>query len=241
MSFVTSAPGRFLVAVSLSFGLTGLVDAKPIDDRLSLLTMEVEQVRLRTDDLAMQVAPGRGFITKAQATQRFQDCVYLHMVGEYALAAEGFFALVTTAALGDAGLHQDAEWYLAESLFQLGNYATAEARFQIIAEDESHPFRSSGPAFAGTLCAHFPKKTFYRYYEREILRGRVEASDMIRYTVAKNFYQQDNLVQSKSHFLEIKEGSDFFHRAQYFLATIMVREGDLDAARPTLKRYPSCR
>ena len=67
--------------------------------------------------------------------------MYLFLVGDYAMAAEGFFSLVTLAALTDAGLHRDAEWYLAESLFQMGNSSTAEARYLVIAQDDTHPFR----------------------------------------------------------------------------------------------------
>jgi tetratricopeptide (TPR) repeat protein len=231
MSLPSSAFVSRVTALWLAVGLVSSAGAKSFDDQLKQLELEIDQLVMRSGDLELQVAPGRGFITRAQATQRFQDCVYLHMIGEYALAAEGFFALATTGALGDAGLHRDAEWYLAESLFQLGNYATAEARFQIISEDESHPFRSEAVRRLLELYARTSQKdTFYRYYEREILRGRVEASDMIRYTVAKSFYQQDNLVQAKSHFLEIASDSSYYGKAQYFLGTIMVREGNLEEA-----------
>lgn len=231
MSLPSSNLVSRLTALALALGLSFPAGAKSVDDQLQKLELEIDQLVVRADDLELQVAPGRGFITRAQATQRFQDCVYLHMIGEYTLAAEGFFALATTGALGDAGLHGDAEWYLAESLFQLGNYATAEARFQIISEDESHPFRSEAVRRLLELYARTgQKETFYRYYEREILRGRVEASDMIRYTVAKSFYQQENLVQAKSHFLEIVSDSSYYGKAQYFLGTIMVQEGDFDEA-----------
>jgi TolA-binding protein len=232
MSLASSTLLPRLAVMALALGLGASAGAKSLEDRLNLIELEIGQIVVRTDDLELQVAPGRGFITKAQAMQRFQDCVYLHMIGEFSLAAEGFFALATTGALGDAGLHRDSEWYLAESLFQLGNYATAEARFQIISEDESHPFRSEAVRRLLELYARTGQKdTFYRYYEREILRGRVEASDMIRYTVAKSFYQQGNLVQAKSHFREIMAESDYFARSHYFLGTIMVGENDLEAAR----------
>ncbi|MBT3219558.1 MAG: tetratricopeptide repeat protein, partial [Proteobacteria bacterium] len=205
--------------------------AREIEDRVAALAVEIDQITAVSQELEVKVAPGRGFITEDQAIQRFQDHVYLHMIGEYELAAEGFFALVTTAALSDSGLHRDAEWYLAETLFQMGNYVTAEARFQGIAEDENHPFRDDGVRRLLELYAATNQtRSFYHYYERDIVRGRVKPSDLITYTIAKSFYQQGDLVQAKSHLLEMGEDSSYFRKARYFLGAILVREGDLEAA-----------
>ena len=216
-----------LLALLISANASG----REIEDRVAALAVDIDQIVAVSQDLETKVAPGRGFITEDQAIQRFQDHVYLHMIGEYELAAEGFFALVTTAALSDSGLHRDAEWYLAETLFQMGNYVTAEARFQVIAEDENHPFRDDGVRRLLELYAATNQtRSFYHYYERDIVRGRVKPSDLITYTVAKSFYQQGDLVQAKSHLLEIGENSNFFRKARYFLGAVMTREGDLEAA-----------
>ena len=141
---MTSRPLRTLVAlVALAAWPAFGAKVKP-EDRLGDLSGQVDSVTAAVESLERQVAPGRGFITEQDAVRRYEDCVYLFLVGDYAMAAEGFFSLVTLAALADAGLHRDAEWYLAESLFEMGNTSTAEARYLVIAEDPTHPFRDDG-------------------------------------------------------------------------------------------------
>jgi hypothetical protein len=224
-------PARYLPAALVLMLLPGLAYAKSVEDDIAAAAVEIERIVTNGKELEAKVAPGRGFITEDEAIQRFQDHVYLHMIGEHELAAEGFYALVTTAALADAGLHRDAEWYLAETLFKMKNYVHAEARFQQIVEDEAHPFRDDGVRRLLELYAATANGVnFNIYYEKEIVRGRVKPSDLITYSVAKSFYRQDDLVQAKSHLLEIGDDSTYFNKARYFLGAIMVREGELEAA-----------
>lgn len=208
----------------------------PVEDVVD----EVDRNRLTilesVKKLDEQVAPGRGFITQQQAVERFQDCVYRFMLGEYEAAAEGFFTLVTTAALSDAGLHRDAEWYLAEALFMMGNLATAEARYQVIADDMQHPFRDDAVRRLLELYASSDQiDAFYAYYDQEIVRGRVRASDIISYAVARAFYQSGDFDKARKQFASFQEGSAFYHKALYFQGAISVREGDLDKALQTFE------
>jgi len=208
-------------------------NANKVGEQLDRIEVDASQITKTTDSLEEQVAPGRGFITEHQATERYQDYVYLFMVGDYETAAEGFFTLVTTAALSDAGLHRDAEWYLAESLFSMGNLATAEARYQVIADDMQHPFRDDAVRRLLELYASSGQvQAFYALYEQEIVQGRVRPTDIITYAVAKAFYRSDDMPAAKKNFNAFAADSPFYRKARYFLAAIEVREGNLEGALP---------
>lgn len=201
-------------------------------ESIDAVELDVRALSDRVERLESQVQPGRGFISERQALERYREYVYLHMVGEYTLAAEGFFTLVTTAALGDAGLHRDAEWYLAESLFQMGNVATAEARYLVIANDAQHPFREDAVRRLLELYATTSQaEKFDRYYRQEILNGRVRPSDLITYSLARSFYLQEKYADARVHYSEIQPESPYYARAQYSVGALDVLAGDLAAAK----------
>ncbi|MBN2800132.1 MAG: tetratricopeptide repeat protein [Deltaproteobacteria bacterium] len=229
---------RVLASALLGVALFGssVALARNIEEQLGDLETDIGNLTDKARTLSEQVAPGRGFITQAEARKRYEDCVYLFLLGDYGPAAEGFFALVTTASLADEGLHLDAEWYLAESLFQMGNLVTAEARFQVIGEDASHPFREEAVRRLLEMYANTGQtEAFYAYYEQEIVRGRVNPSDLITYTVAKAFHAQGDLLKAKSNLLDLEPESPFYRRARYFLGAVMVEQQELDSAKEYFK------
>jgi len=195
------------------------------------LQVEIEELASDADRIDRSVAPGRGFITSDQAVQRYQDYVFLHLVGEYEQAAEGFYSLVTTVALDDAGLHWDAEWYLAESLYKMGNLRTAEANYRVIVEDPEHPFHDDAVRRLLELYVQLEDDAaFEKLYEDEIVAGRVEASDLITYAIGKAFFQKGDYVQAKSNLGDVSADSAWYRKARYILGSIMVLEGNLETA-----------
>lgn len=219
--------GAFAAALALG----GTAHAGNIIEELEELEAAIQDTSLDAEALYGKAQPGRGYITPAEAVTRFEDLLYLHMIGEHQAAAEGFFGLVTSAALVQEGLHRDAEWYLADSLFRLENYATAESRFQVVADDPQHPFRDDAVrrmleiyAVSGNL------EKFRQLYESEIVRGRVAPSDLITYSVARNFYVQDDLPTARARFAEIPVTSAYYGRARYHLGTFAVIDRDLPSA-----------
>jgi tetratricopeptide (TPR) repeat protein len=231
-------PGSGIARALLgAFGLLALVASQPavaadsVESRLEGLEIDVQRFVDRSEEIDRQVQPGHGFLGEREATRRFEEHLYEFMVGDYDSAAEGFFALVTTAALADAGLHRDAEWYLAESLYKMGNYSTAESRFGVIAQDTGHPFHDDAVRRLLELYATSGQSEKFREaYDREIVRGSVKPSDLITYSVGKSFYTQKDFLKAKSHLLEIQPQSTMYNKAQYLLGTIMVRESDLVGA-----------
>lgn len=230
---VRSALSSCCLLLSLSTAAWGRT---PIDARLADAEASVVGIAGKSEDLQRQASPGRGFITESQALQRYQEAVYDYFVGRYEQAAEAFFTLVTTGALSEPGLNRDAEWYLAESFFVLGNLQDAEASFRFIALQDDHPFREDAVRrMLEVYAATAQPDKFQETYQLEIVSGRVAPSDLITYAVGKGFYQQGDLVRARSHLMDIKEDSPFYRRARYFLGAILVRQGGaaaLDDALP---------
>lgn len=214
----------FLWAVAPAF-------AADVDTELDAISSSVDTLLRRSKVLADQLSPGSGYINEDLAIQRYQDYVFLHMVGDYAPAAEGFFTLVTSGALGDAGLHYDAEWYLADSLYQMGNMATAEVRFLVIMDDDSHPFRTDSVRRLLELYATTGRTDdFYRMYDIEVSRGRVESTDMVSYALGKAFYAQDETREAVARFEQVSTDSSWYGRSQYYLGVIGVEAQDFKTA-----------
>ena len=208
-----------------------MATAQSLEVRLDAVDEVVESLLRRSRALEGQVTPGSGYITEQQAVLRFQDYLFLHLVGDYEDAAQGFFALVTSGALGDAGLHRDAEWYLADSLFMVDNLSTAAARFEVIASDPRHPFRADAIRRLLEVYAKSQQTDkFYDLYDREIVRGGVEATDGINYSVAKAFYAQGSIDDAVKHFERIASDSSLYGKALYFRAAILVADSRLAEA-----------
>jgi len=157
--------------------------------------------------------------------------VFLHLVGEYEAAAEGFYSLVTTVALDDSGLHWDAEWYLAESLYKMGNLRTAEANYRIIVDDADHPFHDDSVRRLLELFVQLEDDdAFESLYQAEIVSGRVEPSDLITYAIGKAFYHKGDYGPAKSNLGDVPPDSPYFRKARYILGTIMVLQGNLETS-----------
>jgi tetratricopeptide (TPR) repeat protein len=205
--------------------------AASFDEDLGKLDAKTEEIAARVVTLEFETRPG-AYLTNAEAVSRFQDYLFLHLIGEHQPAAEGFFALVTTGVLADAGLHRDAEWYLAEALVGLQNYKTAASRFQAIVDDPAHPFRDDGVRRLLELYAiSGDKESFSKLYDAEIASGRVQPTGLITYSLAKSFYQQKDYAQAEQFFGQVTAENPWYGRARYFLGTIQVIRGNLDAAK----------
>jgi len=205
--------------------------------RLDGLEYDVRQIVQRTEELHGQVHAGSGFITDAQALQRYEESLVAYMLEDLNVAASGFFSLVTTGALLGIGLHHEAEWYLAECLFTLGNLTSAEGQYIGIIENDDHPLRADGVRRLLEIYALTGRsEEFAKHYQREIVQGRVKPTDLITYSVAKGFFIQGDYVKAKSNFLELNEESKFYRKALYFLGAVMVAEANLEEAIPYFEK-----
>ena len=213
-----------LAALSASAAWAG-----PAEQVVAQVDARVPDIESQTRGLERDLGPG--MLNPTDAMRRFEDSLFAHLVGDFEPAAEGFFALVTTGALADEGLHLDAEWYLGESLLGMENFQTAESRFKVVAEDDAHPFRTDAVLRLLELyAAKGDTAAFNALYEREIVSGRVAPTPQITYSLGRALYRQNDLARAGDVFRQVPPGTDFHAKALYHLGVIAVREGRLDDA-----------
>ena len=224
--------GRLLLAgLACSLSISHAQAKESVEDRLAVLETEIQVLLEKSEKLGRQVAPGKGFFTEDEAIRRYQEMVYLYLIGEYERASEGFFALVTTMALGRSGLHYDSEWYLAECLFHLNNTRSAEQQYQQIKEVSDHPFRDDAiRRLLELYVASGDEEKFYSLYQLQIVSGRVKSTDKITYAVGKAFFAQEDYLHAKTELEAIGKDSSYFMRAAYVRGAIAVAEKDLEYA-----------
>ncbi|MFT4626998.1 MAG: tetratricopeptide (TPR) repeat protein [Myxococcota bacterium] len=215
--------------VSLASGSANAADGTAGLDELASRILPIVQQAQRLD--AQVRASGRDYLSEDEALVRYQDNVYAFILADHRKAAEGFFGLVTTGALLELGLHTDAEWYLAESLFELDNYLTAEGRYLAIMEAPRHPFREDA---VGRLLELYSESgdlvAFEAFYANQVGRGGFATSPKIRYAVAKSRYDQGDVARAVEEFGKIRPGPVWYAKAQYWLGAIHVVDGRLDDA-----------
>ncbi len=221
------ASGLFVCAGLFAAGPALAADATTPErlDRIEnqLVASESSLARVTAD-----VTDRAGFIGADEARERFENAVYHYLVREYDTAAKEFFTLVESGAFGSTNvLMTDSQWYLAECLFELGNMSLAEEAFQsIIDSGSNHPFFRDAVRRQLELYGLTGQgKKFYALYDKYIVTGRVEPTDLVKYTVGKSFYRQEEFVRSKSLLGEIPETSIYYGRAHYLLGVILVVEG----------------
>jgi tetratricopeptide (TPR) repeat protein len=198
-------------------------------------SQDLEDLNVRISDvegslagLAENFNNRSGLLGAGEARLRYSDSVVHFLLEDYDKAARGFFTLVQSGALQDPNLIADCQWYLGDSLFEVGNYALAQDAFQIIIDAGfSHPmFADAVRRQLEVYGVTGQAERFYSLYNSYVVTNRVAPNDLIVYTLAKSFYRQGDLLRAKSLFSDIQEGSRLFMKARYFLGTVRVVEGD---------------
>lgn len=172
-----------LGALALIFAVPGraLAVDKGTSDRLRDLEAEITGLVDEVAALKVNFTERSGLIGVNEARERYEDAVYLYLVGDYEPAATSFYILVTSRALGNGELARDSEWYLAECLFELQNYATAEQAYgAILKVGASHPYMADSVrrlleihGLTGDVAA------FDLLYNEWIASGRVPPTELV--------------------------------------------------------------
>lgn len=230
------AGGAWTVALLLAgLAVGGPAQARSLADTLDRVESLADSESRTASLLIQQVAPGASQLSPEAAQERYQDGVYWHLVGDHERAAEAFFGLVATGALADSTLQAEVEWYLAESLFGMGADEVAIERYKAIAGDAAHPFRADGVRRLLELYARNEDAArFDALFEREILRGGVEATDVVLYSVGDALRLKGDLDEAVGWFERIPAESPWFVRARYQLGALHVREGTPEALEDAL-------
>lgn len=226
--------------LALGLGLVGWLAVVPstgraaggLEARLSDIDSRVAGLEKQVDELGMDFSRRRGLIGSVEARYRFEEAVYQFLIGEYETAALSFYTLVDSQALTVPALHKDSEWYLAECLFELGNLGTAaEAYGRVVADGNNHPFFKD--AVRRLLEVHGltrDSEAFNEVYQTYIVSGRVQATDFVKYTVAKSFWRQGQDARALAMFDSVAPDSSSYLRSRYFVGMMLSEQGKLDEA-----------
>ena len=225
---------RSLTGAWLFAGLACLaaVDAQAssIESRLEVFDREAIAIARVVDDLRGQISPA-SFISPDEAAQRFDEAMFMQMVGEPEQASEQLYSLLFTGALTDAAMRRDAEWTYAESLFQMGNLQGAAERFAVVVADRDHPYREDAVRkLLGVYASLRDREAFEALYDREIGRGQVEPTGSILYALGRGRYLQDDLDGAERAFAAVPDDDPDRGRSEYFLGVIATRRGELSRA-----------
>ncbi|MEN0062926.1 MAG: tetratricopeptide repeat protein [Myxococcota bacterium] len=212
------------------FGVLPSAEASSIESRLEVFDREAVAIARVVDNLRGQVGPTSP-LSPEEVSARFDEAVFLQMVGDSERAAESLYTLLSTNAFADAGMRRDAEWTYAESLLAMGNLHAAAERFEAVVRDRKHPFYADAVRkLLEVYAAVRDRSAFLAVYEREIASGRVKPTGQVLYALAKGHYQQGDLSAAQQAFASLPDSDPFASRSQYFLGVIATQQGELERA-----------
>ena len=139
-------------------------------------------------------------------------------------------------AFSDPAVLHDIDWYLAESFFAMGNLVLALEAYAEIIDSPCPPLlcRLGAPQHGG-LQPQRQQPSLCGLYESYIVPGRVEPTDVIRYTLGRAFHRQGDSQRAERYMVEIPETS-YYGRAQYHLGTFELIRDNLEGATPFFER-----
>lgn len=207
-------------------------------DKVKDLEAEGTELQAQVEQLRVNFTERSGLIGVSEARERYEDAVYLFLVGDFETAATSFYILVQSNALGNADLARDSEWYLAECLFEMGNYHTAEEAYRsVVDKGPTHPYFADSVRRAMEVQGLTKDwEAFDSFYNLYIVTGRVPATDLINYSLGKSFYRRGEYGRAKSMFEQLPAGGPYYGRARYFLGVMMVLEKNYTAAIEEFKK-----
>lgn len=220
----------FVLALSVPFAASAADRAT--GDRLRELEAELGRTGAEIDDTRLNFTERSGLIGVSEARRRYEDAVYAYLVGDFEGAATDFYILTQSRALGNAELARDSEWYLAECLFEMNNLRTADESYRVIVDKgNTHPYFADAVRRALEVRGILGDDAgFTAYYNTYIVSGKVPATDLVNYTLAKAFVRRAELPRAKALFDAIPTSSGQYARSRYQLGVLMIQEGNLPAA-----------
>jgi hypothetical protein len=161
---------------------------------------------------------------------RFADGRLLFLLEDYGRASVVFYDLVESTPDPNTPGYREARYYLAESLYQSGNFFGARGFFEEAAEDRADPRRYD--ALRRLLEIAFTT----RHYEGiDELFDQLDSAGAplrpdIQYIRGKTQYFRGNYREAIREFNAIPYEDPHYVQAQYFAGVSQVRQGDLDMA-----------
>ena len=177
---------RLCVVSALLFSPTTFAknsDWRPSDATRQLSGIEEDVNLIRSN----YVVRGK-VLGQADAEERFNEALTRYLLGDYKKAAESFYVLLETESVYGSGFVQEAEWYLVDSAFKIGQYALVEEFAKQISNNPGHMFFTD--AIRLLLESHGRRgrsDKFREDYRRFVLSGYVESSDALNTPLVKVF------------------------------------------------------
>lgn len=201
MSRFLRAGGRGgLLLLLLSFGSVQAASDRATPSNLKSLEDDVTELSTSIDTIRQNFSQRSGMIGIEEAKKRYEEAVYKYLIGDFEAASTEFFILVRSKALANQSLAHDAEWYLGECLFEMGNYRTAtEAYRSILDTGPTHPFFSDGVRRSLESFAILGDDALFdSYYNTYIATGKVKTTELINYTLAHSFRLRSQADRDKA-------------------------------------------
>ncbi len=205
--------------------------AGELPDTLRELEIAVLDAEGDRAELSGKVRLEAGFASEVREKQLFEDALYAYLLEDWPEAAIRFHVLANLGTT-DGVLLQDSEWYLADSLYQMGFIEMSAREFTAVAGDSSHPFRDDALERLLLLYAeHGPAEAFERTYQRALAEQRLRVNTRLTYTLGKSRYLLGHVDEALPVFERVPATSEWFVRAQYFAGVCEIRLGRLEAAK----------
>ncbi len=197
---------------------------------LDLFVEKVDLIEMRVDLLGHQVE-GEPL---SRSPQEVQDLLFeanfAFLTEDYDTAALLYYSMLDNGDLAGNASEADAQFYLAESLFNARNYYPAQAAYQAIVEyGPIHPHYDDAVMKLIELFGLTGEIDQFNYYYDNFLQTTRNSAGpsalRVRYALGKTLYRQGKLGEAKQMFANFPSGSQYTPLATYHYGEILVREG----------------
>jgi len=218
-----------------------------LESDLALIETELDGLERRVGSLRSEVSSGSLTRSPKVISERFTEAKYAYLVEDYDRCALLLFSLLENKDLQMDPRKTEADWYLAECLFQDGNLGVARKQFQrIVDEGGIHPFYGDALLKLIEIFGRTGDTERFNTYYNRFVRSSLDSSPTalrIRYEMGKSLYRQGKLRDAMSIFGGFPRGSTYTPQARYFSGVVIVAEGkeslsaeDRDAAYQSFQR-----
>ena len=196
---------------------------------LALIETELDGLERRVGSLRSDVSAGSLTRSPRVISERFTEAKYAFLVEDYDRCSLLLFSLIENKDLQMDPRKTEAEWYLAECLFQDGNLGVARKQFQRIVDAGGiHPFYGDALLKLIEIFGLTGDTVRFNEYYNRFVRSSIDSSATalrIRYEMGKSLYRQSKLRDAMSIFGGFPRGSTYTPQARYFSGVIVVAEG----------------
>lgn len=224
-----------LVMTLLALALTPLSAAPPSEpsrplslEALPKIGEQVERLTRTYLDPALQSRANR-------FTLKLTEGRIKYLSEDYRTATQILLEILDTYQAKGDPLYREALFYLADSLYHIGNLKSSAERFRELLTLGRSKTRVCALGRLVELSVTLGRPELAARYQEEALREVMLSPDPhILYQLGKYSFEQGRLDEAQRLWIEVSDSSSVYPQAQYFIAVASLKRGDLDDA---LKRF----